>query len=113
MTTLDLILILLKLAQVPVQEIKYKNQNQLILYNITPRKLQQHKDALITKNRNIIHNELPSSMTSQTGLQQPLFYSKPSTPHLSTLSHNSPPKLAPNKAAPVNSRIPRSTLSHL
>ena len=53
-----------------------------------------------------LHNELPSSMTSQTGLQQPPFYSKPSTPHLSTLFHNSPPKSAPNKAVPVNSRIP-------
>ena len=31
MTMLDLILILLKLAQVPVQEIKYKNQDRLIL----------------------------------------------------------------------------------
>ncbi len=45
-------------------------------------------------------------MTSQTSLQQPPFYSKPSTSHLSTLFHNSPPKLAPNKAVPVNSRIP-------
>ncbi|XP_064401335.1 SWI/SNF-related matrix-associated actin-dependent regulator of chromatin subfamily A-like protein 1 isoform X1 [Halichondria panicea] len=53
-----------------------------------------------------LHNELPSSMTSQTGLQQPPFYSKPSTSHLSTLFHNSPPKSAPNKAVPVNSRIP-------
>ncbi len=44
-----------------------------------------------------LHNELPSSMTSQTGLQQPPFFSKPST------SHNSPPA---NKAAPANSRIP-------
>ncbi len=32
-----------------------------------------------------LHNELPSSMTSQTGLQQPPFYSKPSTSHLSTI----------------------------
>ncbi len=53
-----------------------------------------------------LHNELPSSMTSQTGLQQPPFYSKPSTPHLSTLFHNSPPISAPNKATPLNSRIP-------
>ncbi len=53
-----------------------------------------------------LHNELPSSMTSQTGLQQPPFYSKPSTSHLSILFHNSPSKSAPNKAYPVNSRIP-------
>ena len=53
-----------------------------------------------------LHNELPPSMTSQTSLQQPPFYSKPSTSHLSTLFHNSPPKSAPNKAVSVNSRIP-------
>ena len=49
---------------------------------------------------------IPSSMTSQIVLQQPQFYSKPSTSHLPTLSHNSPPKSVPNKTAPINSRIP-------
>ena len=43
-----------------------------------------------------LHNELPSLMTFQSGLQQPPFYSKPSIPHLSTLFYNSPLKSVPN-----------------